>query len=293
MFIPITKVDAMQRLVYGLATAEVADRSGEICDYDSTKPYYEVWSNDIAQSSGGKSLGNLRAMHGAVAAGKVMALTFNDDDKQIEICAKVVDDDEWHKVQEGVYTGFSQGGTYIRRWMDDDGLTRYTAAPSEISLVDLPCLAQARFEMIKQDGTQEWRGFAKAAVRQTSVEIAKLGARNSEADLVRIQAMHDTSVELGASCGDYPMKMTHAGHDALAKRFDGLATMLADILARVKKIEEQPMPLPLSGRTRAVSKHEDGDFGTDENAAVEKLLADPQALSLLAIKLAQRRSGAR
>jgi len=129
MFIPITKVDAMQRLVYGLATAEVADRSGEICDYDSTKPYYEVWSNDIARSSGGKSLGNLRAMHGSVAAGKVTALTFNDEDKQIEICAKVVDDDEWRKVQEGVYTGFSQGGTYIRRWTDEDGLARYTAAP--------------------------------------------------------------------------------------------------------------------------------------------------------------------
>ncbi len=102
-------------------------------------------------------------MHGAIAAGKVTALNFNDKKKQIEICAKVVDDAEWNKVKEGVYTGFSQGGTYARRWTDDDGLTRYTAAPSEISLVDLPCLPQARFEMVKADGSREWRRFAKDA----------------------------------------------------------------------------------------------------------------------------------
>ncbi len=106
--IPITKVDAARRLVYGLATAETADRAGEICDYASTKPFYEKWSRAIAASTGGKSYGNLRAMHGQVAAGKVTALTFNDEAKQIEICAKVVDDAEWSKVAEGVYTGFSQ-----------------------------------------------------------------------------------------------------------------------------------------------------------------------------------------
>ncbi len=52
MFIPITKVDAAQRLVYGLATAEVEDRTGEICDYASTKPLYEKWSKEIAKSTG-------------------------------------------------------------------------------------------------------------------------------------------------------------------------------------------------------------------------------------------------
>jgi hypothetical protein len=163
LFIPITKVDAQQRLVYGVATAEAEDRAGEICDYASTKPLYEKWSREIAQSTGGKSRGNLRAMHGAVAAGKVTALNFNDRKKQIEICAKVVDDAEWNKVQEGVYTGFLQGGTYAKRWTDDDGLTRYTAAPSESSLVDLPCLPEARFEMVKSDGSHVWRRFAKDA----------------------------------------------------------------------------------------------------------------------------------
>src|SRR6185295_12168500 len=137
LFIPITKVDAAQRLVYGLATAEKVDRSGEVCDYETTKPFYEKWSGDIAKSTDGKSLGNVRAMHGKVAAGKVTAINFNDTDKQIEICAKVVDDNEWKKVEEGVYTGFSQGGAYVKRWKTDDGVQKYTADPGEISLVDL------------------------------------------------------------------------------------------------------------------------------------------------------------
>ncbi len=160
MFIPITKVDAAKRLVYGIATAEAEDASGEVCDYATTKPYYEKWSGNIAKTTDGKSLGNLRAMHGHVAAGKVTQIEFNDAAKQIEICAKVVDDAEWNKVIEGVYTGFSQGGAYIKRWKDEtSGLQRYTAQPSEVSLVDLPCLPSATFSMIKADGVVELRKF--------------------------------------------------------------------------------------------------------------------------------------
>jgi len=160
MFIPITKVDAAKRLVYGIATAEAEDASGEVCDYATTKPYYEKWSGNIAKTTDGKSLGNLRAMHGHVAAGKVTQIEFNDAAKQIEICAKVVDDAEWNKVVEGVYTGFSQGGAYIKRWKDETtGLQRYTAQPSEVSLVDLPCLPSATFSMIKADGAVELRKF--------------------------------------------------------------------------------------------------------------------------------------
>ena len=163
MFIPITKVDAAKRLVYGVATAEQEDRSGEICDYAGTKPLYEKWSGDIAKATDGKSLGNVRAMHGKVAAGKVTAITFNDDAKTIEICAKVVDDAEWNKVEEGVYTGFSQGGQYVKRWKDEAGLQRYVADPVEVSLVDVPCLPTATFQMIKADGAVEAKAFKQPA----------------------------------------------------------------------------------------------------------------------------------
>ncbi|MEE7504740.1 hypothetical protein [Methylobacterium mesophilicum] len=162
LFLPLTKVDAANRLVYGLATAETPDRAGEVCDYASTKPLYEKWSGSIAKATDGRSLGNLRAMHGKVAAGKVTQIAFNDDARQIEICAKVVDDAEWKKVEEGVYTGFSQGGAYAKRWRGEDGLMRYTADASEVSLVDLPCLPSATFQVLKADGAAETRAFAES-----------------------------------------------------------------------------------------------------------------------------------
>ena len=177
MFIPLTKVDIEKRLVYGIATAEEADLSGEVCDYASTKGHYEKWSEGVKKASGGKSLGNLRAMHGPIAAGKVMDISFDDAGKKIEICAKVVDDGEWNKVREGVYTGFSQGGSYAKRWTDaETGLTHYTASPTEVSLVDLPCLPSATFEMVKAEGVVEKHAF------QPVIEEPEADAIKAEAE---------------------------------------------------------------------------------------------------------------
>jgi hypothetical protein len=163
LFLPLAKVDLDRRLVTGVATAETPDRSGEIFDYASSKPYFENWSAEAAAASGGKSLGAVRVMHTPIAAGKLTDIAFDDNAKRITVCAKIVDDDEWKKVQEGVYTGFSQGGRYVKRWADPDtGLTRYTAEPHEISLVDLPCVPDATFDVVK-DGAVERRGFASRA----------------------------------------------------------------------------------------------------------------------------------
>ena len=169
LFLPLTKVDIDERMVHGVATAEAPDRAGEICDYDSTKPYFEAWSAGAREASGGKSLGAVRAMHNRVAAGKLTDMAFDDEGKRILVAAKIVDDDEWQKVIEGVYTGFSQGGRYVKRWNDrETGMTRYTADPSEISLVDVPCLPGATFEVVK-DGVVEKRAFA-APMAETKQE---------------------------------------------------------------------------------------------------------------------------
>ncbi len=203
LFLPITKVDVDQRLVYGLATAEVADRAGEICDYQSTKPYYEAWSAEVNEASGGKSLGALRAMHGRVAAGKITDIAFDDEGKRIMIAAKIVDDDEWRKVVEGVYTGFSQGGRYVRRWPDPGSdLTRYTAEPREISLVDLPAVASATFEVIK-DGVAEKRAFASAAPAKDATsgnddEGAETAAQRLAALVQLVGAARELSRKLNA-----------------------------------------------------------------------------------------------
>ena len=172
LFIPITKVDQVKRLVYGIAAVEEADKTDEIFDYASSKPLFEAWSAEANKFSGGKSLGNVRAMHGKVAAGRLDQITFNDDGKMIEVCAKIVDDNEWNKVEEGVYTGFSIGGKYEKRWKDGE-FTRYTASPSEVSIVDNPCQPSARFTMTKADGSVEERPFAaKETSMASNDEIA-------------------------------------------------------------------------------------------------------------------------
>jgi hypothetical protein len=142
-----------QRLVYGVVTAEKPDVTGEVCDYASTKPQYQKWSQNFASATEGKSLGNLRAMHGHVAAGKLIEIAFNDEQKRIEICGKVVDDAEWQKVEEGVYTGFSQGGRYLKRWADPDepALMRY-GAPRPASRLCPPRRALIMYRLQHRSG---------------------------------------------------------------------------------------------------------------------------------------------
>lgn len=161
LFIPITKVDAAKRLVYGVLTEEVPDKAGEIFDYETGKEAFKAWSAEIEKSTDGKSKGNLRAMHDKVAAGKFTDIVFDDAAKRVEGVAKVVDDNEWNKVLEGVYTGFSIGGGYAKRWPDPNNpqLKRYTPTLSEVSLVDNPCVPTATFEFIKEDGSTELRKF--------------------------------------------------------------------------------------------------------------------------------------
>jgi hypothetical protein len=328
IFVPITKIDAAQRLVYGVVTAEAPDVSGEVCDYASTKPLYQKWSQNFASASGGKSFGNLRAMHGNVAAGKLVEIAFNDAAKRIEICGKVVDDAEWQKVEEGVYTGFSQGGRYLKRWPDPNAptLTRYTAEPLEVSLVDHPCLPEATFAVIKADGSTELRKFKSAAsIDESSVAktFAKIGARHSKADKERIKQAHDVLVGLdpdccpaagltGANVHAKPKFSPQAGEGAadaddgdetestekLAKIFErtaertlskalrGITARIDEMAARMKKIEEQPLPLGATS-VRVAEKSEDTIF--PQPAA---LLDQPGALEALAeaaIRKAQSR----
>ena len=165
IFLPLSKVDVEKREVWGTMAQELADKAGEIMDYKTSKPNFEKWSSEIEKSTDGKSLGNVREMHGHSAAGKLTMMEFDDKDKRIDVCAKVVDDAAWKKVIEGVYTGFSIGGSYAKRWQDGD-LKRYTAVPAEVSLVDNPCLPTATYQMIKADGVIETRPLGKVAARE-------------------------------------------------------------------------------------------------------------------------------
>jgi len=182
LFARITKVDEAKRLVIGRLVQEVPDHADEIFDYESSKPHFKAWSDEIAKDTDGKSVGNLRAMHGKVAAGVFKEINFNDAEKAIDVAAKVVDDAEWNKVLEGVYTGFSIGGSYVgekkAEKVDGKEVKRYTAKPSEGSLVDRPCIPTAKFfDIQKADGTVLQKAFhvePPAEVVESFIALSKL-----------------------------------------------------------------------------------------------------------------------
>jgi HK97 family phage prohead protease len=187
VFLPLEKVDREQRLVYGYASTEARDSQGEIVTraaIEAALPAYMEYAN-------------IREMHQLSAVGVVKSADL--DDRGLLLEAKVVDDAAWAKVREGVYKGLSIGGRVTQR----DALNKSIITGvelNEISLVDRPANPEALIAAYKAAGAEDVADrIAKAAALDDS-KIEKLGARNSKADLARIQAMHDASVELGANC---------------------------------------------------------------------------------------------
>jgi HK97 family phage prohead protease len=187
IFLPLEKFDREQRMVYGYASTEARDSQGEIVTraaIEAALPAYMEFAN-------------IREMHQLSAVGVVKSADL--DDKGLRLSAKVVDDDAWAKVKEGVYKGLSIGGRVTKR----DAINKAVITGvdlTEISLVDRPANPEARIDAFKAAGAED---AAIDAAAENVVE--KVGARNSQADLERIQRMHDTAVELGAHC---------AGHNA-------------------------------------------------------------------------------
>ena len=179
LFIPVTKIDLERRLIYGVAADETPDQQNEIFDYASNKPLWQRWSAQAAKatSAAGQeiSYGNVRGMHGSVAAGKVAQMDFDDAAKSMSIVAKITDETEWEKAKTGTYTGFSVGGTYAKRWADpaQKGIMRVTIAPTEISLVDLPCNPSATYVALKADGLTENLAFAAKVAEREDVKPAQ------------------------------------------------------------------------------------------------------------------------
>jgi hypothetical protein len=170
---------------------------------------------------------------------------------------------------------------------DSDRSTQLRELASRTSEILRAILNDRASEHLGPDASESSLKILAAPSKAAPAKLAsvhKIGARNSGADQARIQSVHDTSVELGANCDT-----NKSARGALEKRFDMLAQTLADVLQRLKNIEDQPLPLPFLGPARAVSKTEDSGGGDHDGGQIEKLLANPEALSVLAIKLAQRK----
>lgn len=135
-FLPITKIDRERRLISGYASTPALDLDGEIVSLDAVKkalPGYWQWRN-------------IRRMHTADAVG--VAKEANVDDKGLFLTAKIVDDDCWGKVLEGVYKGYSIGGKKLAK----TGNTITEIELVEVSVVDRPANPECRFDVHKSSG---------------------------------------------------------------------------------------------------------------------------------------------
>lgn len=135
----INKIDEDQRLVYGYASTEALDFQGERVSKSAIQealPDYLKFSN-------------IREMHQASAVGVAEEATI--DEKGLYLVAKIVDDNAWKKVKEGVYKGFSIGGKRLAKV--DDTITKLRL--TEISLVDRPANPQSVFDVFKSDSVDE------------------------------------------------------------------------------------------------------------------------------------------
>jgi hypothetical protein len=258
IFARLMKVDEARREVWGRAIAEEVDKSGEIFDYAGSKPYFEAWSKSFADATDGKSLGNLRAMHGKVAAGKLIAMNCDDAAKAIDIGTKIVDDAEWQKVIEGVYTGYSIGGAYVgdkkAEKVGDAEVKRYVANPSEISLVDNPCVPSALFfDVVKADGVVQQVPFKVVASGDDSASatgdaaadaaIAKTDGESGDA------AKAETAKAEGGEKADEALDVTGTPDqvEEFAKTLNESGLTMADALAALQAdIAKRNAPAPVA-----------------------------------------------
>lgn len=134
IYIPLIKVDEDQRMVYGYASTPSIDSDNEIIETSAIEkalPQYLKFPT-------------IREMHQPRAVGKTTQADVSK--KGLYIGAKVVTDEAWKLVKEGVYKGFSVGGNVLKRI----GNRIKELELLEISLVDVPANKAAVIEVWKR-----------------------------------------------------------------------------------------------------------------------------------------------
>lgn len=161
------KFDARSGAFVGVATSETPDEDGEVIDLDASQPYFAAWSASCHKRSGGKSYGNIREMHGATAVGKLTAPPLFDMVKRrVIVQGMLVDPTAHRKAAEGVYTGLSIGGRYVKRSRHPTipGMKVYVADPIEVSVVDVPNNPDAEMQLVDAGGATKLLKFKRAVV---------------------------------------------------------------------------------------------------------------------------------
>lgn len=165
LFVPLTKRDDEKRMVYGYASTEAIDSDGEVISREAIQ----------GALPGYMKFGNIREMHQLSAVGVTKETEI--DDKGLYIGAKIVDDDAWNKVKEGVYKGFSIGGRATERV--GKKITKLDLI--EISLVDRPANPEALIEVFKAQQTEGSTSMATASDQTTEQAVAENRAKLTKA----------------------------------------------------------------------------------------------------------------
>lgn len=149
-YIPfVAKGDDAARTVEGYISSPGIDCDDQIVDQDWLKAELPSWL---------AAFGNIREMHQAKAVGKAKTVDLTTTPGPY-LSAKIVDNDAWKKVKEGVYNGFSVGikspkiifdGTAKNGRINGGRLV-------EVSIVDRPANDAAKFVLVKRAGVNEWK----------------------------------------------------------------------------------------------------------------------------------------
>jgi HK97 family phage prohead protease len=241
------------------ASTEALDSQGEIIKREAVEAALPAYMR----------FANIREMHQPSAVG--VAKHADIDDKGLYLAAKVVDEDAWAKVKEGVYKGFSIGGHVVARDPADRSVITGIDL-SEISLVDRPANPEAVIDLYKRSaGTAE-----------------EVGARYSENDQERVQRVHDTAVELGAHCGEGETVAEGdeaqgsgevAKRDAMLAKMDALSAEVMTLArtvreqgALLRRLAEEPAPPKYLVEARTVEKRGDRAESAEEDEAPKTAL---------------------
>lgn len=106
---PIAKVDKSKRIVSGWATTDSVDKQGDIVNAEASAKAFDRFR------------GNVREQHTPLAVGKVVSFKqdkyFDKESNQfyngiyVDVYVSKGAEDTWHKINEGILTGFSIGGS--------------------------------------------------------------------------------------------------------------------------------------------------------------------------------------
>ena len=197
--------------------------------------------------------------------------------------AKVVDEGEVKKVREGVYTCFSFGGSYGPK-RQVDNLIYYTAVPTELSLADNPMIKSARFTLVKTDGSEEQKEFAKlaepGALQKRLMDVGRMASRLYDLRCLLGDVVYEAQAEGDGS--SVPARLQAAFLNLVEIFKDFAAEEAEELAANVRALLEQPV------EAMAMNKVDDSQAATPAPQGGSTAMATLEQLETLVKGLGER-----